>query len=340
MSDIANRLKDKPKGNNTTPSSSSQLPQQLQGPESVPPSSQTESSVGQPPELEPSETPGDKETVARLLRAIESSNFAQQLQSSHSVPPSPQTESSVGQFPEPEPIEMSGNNETGASFLPHVESSEFGQQLQGPEPKDAADSRSTPVRMEERSSSSFTFARGITDRSRTAANPTRVPPSAPPQTTNPTIAKLTNQLQRLISKIGEPIEKLHRLADARRNPRLLNPPLVAFFWTGEAPAPHGIADISPSGLYLRTGERWSPGTRLLMKLRRTDREMDVAGSSLAVNVVIVRSGSDGLGGAFIPHVPGRASSELRTVDGGGATKLDLRHFVDQLNVSDQAPPKS
>lgn len=160
-------------------------------------------------------------------------------------------------------------------------------------------------------------------------------PPAPAEHLKPVFSRLNAQLRRLTSKTGkEFFQNLLAPRDPRRNPRLRNPPVVAFFWTGDLPKPHRIADISSGGLYMLTPERWSPGTRLSMKLRRTDRELESAGSSLAVDLVIVRSGSDGLGGEFMPCAPRRISIEEHTVDGGWATKRDLEQFVGHLIVSD------
>ena len=45
--------------------------------------------------------------------------------------------------------------------------------------------------------------------------------------------------------------------------------LAAYYWTGAAPAAHNIKDISSSGLYVVTEERWYPGTLVMMTLQKT-----------------------------------------------------------------------
>src|SRR6185437_10952760 len=44
--------------------------------------------------------------------------------------------------------------------------------------------------------------------------------------------------------------------------------LVAYYWDGAAPAPHEVRDISSTGLYLATNQRWYPGTQVMLSLQR------------------------------------------------------------------------
>ena len=67
-------------------------------------------------------------------------------------------------------------------------------------------------------------------------------------------------LQRLISP--DPPEP-------RKNLRLSLPGLTAYFWTGATPLPHTIRDISVTGLYVVTEERWYPGTLVQMTLKKS-----------------------------------------------------------------------
>jgi hypothetical protein len=55
--------------------------------------------------------------------------------------------------------------------------------------------------------------------------------------------------------------------DLRNAPRESLPGLAAYYWTGAAPKAHNIKDISTSGLYVVTEERWYPGTLILMTLQ-------------------------------------------------------------------------
>ena len=88
-------------------------------------------------------------------------------------------------------------------------------------------------------------------------------------------------------------------SDRRRAPRQALPGVVAYYWTGSAPRAYQIADISASGFYLLTEERWFPGTMVLMTLQRTDSSGKNTDDYIAVQSRVVRWGSDGLGLAFV-----------------------------------------
>ncbi len=62
---------------------------------------------------------------------------------------------------------------------------------------------------------------------------------------------------------------------------------------------HGIRDISSSGLYVVTEERWYPGTLVLMTLQRNDLGEEIAERSIAVQSRAVRWGPDGVGLQFV-----------------------------------------
>jgi hypothetical protein len=75
------------------------------------------------------------------------------------------------------------------------------------------------------------------------------------------------------------------------------PGLTAFFFTGGAPIPHGIRDVSETGIYVLTEERWYPGTVIRMTL--TDQREPTAERSFTVNAMVMRWGNDGVGLHFI-----------------------------------------
>jgi hypothetical protein len=87
--------------------------------------------------------------------------------------------------------------------------------------------------------------------------------------------------------------------DPRKAPRNVMPGLAAYYWTGATPRPHSIRDISSSGLYVVTEERWYPGTLILMTLQRTDGVEETAERSISVHSRAVRWGSDGVGLQFL-----------------------------------------
>jgi len=87
--------------------------------------------------------------------------------------------------------------------------------------------------------------------------------------------------------------------DPRRAPRDTSPRLAAYYWTGAAPEAHSVRDISSTGMYVVTEERWYPGTLVLMTLQRTEDGEEVSERSISVLSRAVRWGEDGVGLQFI-----------------------------------------
>jgi hypothetical protein len=88
-------------------------------------------------------------------------------------------------------------------------------------------------------------------------------------------------------------------SDRRRSDRRQVPGLVAYYWTGGAPIEHKIADISETGFYLITEDRWIKETMLQMTLQRTPAKDGRPRQSLAVLTKVVRRGRDGVGHEFV-----------------------------------------
>lgn len=117
-------------------------------------------------------------------------------------------------------------------------------------------------------------------------------------------------------------------SDRRRAQRQPLPGLVAYYWTGSAPRAYQIADISNSGFYLLTEERWFPGTMVLMTLQRTDSSGKNLDDSIAVQSRVVRWGSDGLGLAFVvSRVDANGKDAIRE---NGVGKKTLDRFLGRL----------
>lgn len=95
-------------------------------------------------------------------------------------------------------------------------------------------------------------------------------------------------------------------SDRRRASRRYVPGMVAHYFTGGAPKPKNVADISMSGMYLLTDDRWMPGTMIQMTLQKPCASGE---KKQSINVLsrIVRRGSDGVAAEFImpdalPHI--------------------------------------
>jgi len=87
--------------------------------------------------------------------------------------------------------------------------------------------------------------------------------------------------------------------EPRKTLRAGVPDLAAYFWTGGTPQPHAILNISSTGMYVVTDERWYPGTLVQMTLRKTSRDGTGAKASISLLVRVNRWGNDGVGLAFV-----------------------------------------
>lgn len=88
-------------------------------------------------------------------------------------------------------------------------------------------------------------------------------------------------------------------SDRRRGNRLPAGDLVAYYWTGGAPMSYKISNVSTSGLYLYTEERWLPGTRLVMTLQKEGHDPARSAEISRVESEVVRWGLDGIGFRFV-----------------------------------------
>jgi hypothetical protein len=121
----------------------------------------------------------------------------------------------------------------------------------------------------------------------------------------------------------KPLGKLGRWlfsdpADPRSNSRKPVPGLVAHFFTGGAPQAHEVRDVSATGLYVVTTERWYPGTVIRMTLSKPDIGQSPAERSITVQAQSVRWGNDGVGLRFVVEAPrkpvSRQPSPLDPID--------------------------
>lgn len=85
----------------------------------------------------------------------------------------------------------------------------------------------------------------------------------------------------------------------RRAQRHPEPRLVAYYWDGGTPTPHNLQDVSSTGFYLLTDQRWYPGTVITMTLQRTEKSEDGSRGSVAVLAKVIRSGEDGVALRFV-----------------------------------------
>jgi hypothetical protein len=109
----------------------------------------------------------------------------------------------------------------------------------------------------------------------------------------------------------------------RRSPRKPVAGLTAHFFTGGAPQAHEIRDISATGLYVVTTERWYPGTVIRMTLSKPDIGQAPSERSITVHARSVRWGNDGVGLDFVLEAPRKANkSQASPFDPVDSARLD------------------
>ncbi|MDR3750935.1 MAG: hypothetical protein P4K94_05555 [Terracidiphilus sp.] len=118
--------------------------------------------------------------------------------------------------------------------------------------------------------------------------------------------------------------------DPRKAPREPSSGLAAYFWNGGAPQAHNIKDISSTGLYVVTEERWYPGTLILMTLQKTANGEESAERTISVHTRAVRWGKDGVGLQFILPDDLAAHNESERVV-SAVDRKELDRFLRQLN---------
>jgi hypothetical protein len=103
--------------------------------------------------------------------------------------------------------------------------------------------------------------------------------------------------------------------------------LAAHFFTGGIPEVHHVRDISPTGIYVLTTERWYLGT--IVRLTLTDCRKPTIERSLTVNATVVRWGSDGVGLEFVVH--NAKDRRQRQADGADdVDRMQINSFIQRL----------
>ncbi len=96
-----------------------------------------------------------------------------------------------------------------------------------------------------------------------------------------------------------PVPEPEAPVDRRISARLPQPSLVAYYFTGGPPHPQEIGNISVTGFYMHTEERWMPGTIIRMTLQMTGTSGEGPTDTLTVHSRVVRWGPDGEGFEFV-----------------------------------------
>jgi hypothetical protein len=87
--------------------------------------------------------------------------------------------------------------------------------------------------------------------------------------------------------------------ERRRAERRVSPDLAAYHWTGARPKQESVKDISSSGVYLMTDERWEPGAVVSLTLQRRGPLEGNFERRVAVQAKAVRREDDGVALSFV-----------------------------------------
>ncbi len=96
----------------------------------------------------------------------------------------------------------------------------------------------------------------------------------------------------------ETVEERQR--SQRRAPRIANPGLVGYFYTSGRAEPHEIRNFSVTGFYMKTDERWLPGTVIRITLQMADTDGSNPGDTLTLHSRVVNWDEHGGGFEFCP----------------------------------------
>lgn len=88
--------------------------------------------------------------------------------------------------------------------------------------------------------------------------------------------------------------------EQRKAARLTVPNLIAFLGSIRTAQPYDIGDISSTGVYLITRERWTPDTVMPVTLLRTKNGRNDTVTTITLQSTVVRCGPDGVAFAFLP----------------------------------------
>ncbi len=119
------------------------------------------------------------------------------------------------------------------------------------------------------------------------------------------------------------------VSERRCGERRSSPRLSVYYWEGGTPKPHGIRDISSSGVYLLTRQPLFPGTMLLLTMQREDLDEASPDQWIAVHALVIRRDSNGVALSFA--FPRTRDSHLWASDlANGSTRDEMARFISEL----------
>jgi hypothetical protein len=127
-----------------------------------------------------------------------------------------------------------------------------------------------------------------------------------------------------------------RSKERRKVERIAHPRLVAYYWNGDKPTAHAVRDISTTGIYVLTEDRWYPRTLVRLTLQANTDGKGVPERSITVETMVVRVSGTGVGLMFLPqdeHHSGPGESRLAN----GADRKTLESFLEHISQAENAP---
>jgi hypothetical protein len=128
--------------------------------------------------------------------------------------------------------------------------------------------------------------------------------------------------------------------DQRKTHRHTFPPIVSYLGTLLTSPPYRVGDVSLSGFYMLTTERWLPDTEMPVTLLRIDVEGNKSKESITLLSKVVRTGPDGVGFAFVLNDCGKSAArslESKSTSShpeGWASRKDVEKFLEGLKLSE------
>src|SRR5438067_2529386 len=80
--------------------------------------------------------------------------------------------------------------------------------------------------------------------------------------------------------------------------RCTNPGILAYYWEGGTPSGHPVKEISSTGAFITTSQRWYIGTILTLTLQ-SDAAATPAADTLMISCRVARHEADGVGVSFL-----------------------------------------
>ena len=118
--------------------------------------------------------------------------------------------------------------------------------------------------------------------------------------------------------------------EERMTPRESLPSITAYFFTGGAPAPAEVRNISSLGMYVITTERWYPGT--IIRVTLSDSRLPPSRRrAITVNAMAVRTDEEGVGMRFVFRKPSKQKTthpDHRVMV--EITRSEVREFLQDL----------